>query len=245
MRRAPAWPHERSRRSGLGRAVVPIASSHESCARRHGRAAARIGFGLGDVDILIELPPGDFPRAGALGEATRHPPQALLSCYPLGFDAEWNLYVGGKNSSDGDKESAAIVSQTDLRMALNGDVVIKPDIPKTRSGPAQNNDLWFVSANLVRREIYLKDHGQTVARTHQQNIVVHAFPANVHPVEGRPSRIGHSSLTLDQNTDTKFTPVTRSLRVWWQSRCLCLSPSGCTRSPSSALASPSKRCAPA
>ncbi len=108
----------------------------------------------------------------------------LLSCCPLGFDGEGNLYVGGGNSGDGDQGYAAVASRIGIRMALNGGPVIRPDTPyllqKLDPDPAKLDNYWFVNANPVRREIYLMDFGQTTVRVYRQNTVVNLVPANVH-----------------------------------------------------------------
>lgn len=108
----------------------------------------------------------------------------LLSCCPLGFDGEGNLYVGGGNGSDGDQGYAAIVSRIGIRMALNGGPVIEPNtahlLQKLDPDPANLDNYWFMNANPVRREIYLMDFGQTTVHVYRQNTAVSLVPANVH-----------------------------------------------------------------
>ena len=108
----------------------------------------------------------------------------LLSCYPLGFDGDGNLYVGGGNSSDGDQGYAAIVSRSGIRQALAGDGVITPTtavlLQKLDPDPTEANNYWFVNSNPVRREIYLMDYGQEQVRVFRQRTRLCTATVNVH-----------------------------------------------------------------
>lgn len=121
--------------------------------------------------------PIDFETAGA--EVAN-----LLSCYPLGFDGEGNLYVGGGNGGDGDEGYAAVVSRVGVRAALNGGPPVRPDTPgllqKLDPDPANPANFWYVTANPVRREVYLLDYGQAAVRVYRQHTLASLVAANVH-----------------------------------------------------------------